>query len=934
MWGLQQAVRTALGKETLPDPGFECYVSDICSCSLASRARTQCGSHATRRFRLSPIVIMLSFLCMTLPATAMQRAQSTSQSATSHASTPATDHYRKRAREAAHNTTPLDTVLVDPPGKLVFYADGGYDGQVASWCFAGGGGLIQYGRVPLHERLPQAELHVATPTAHVAELVAAYLLFQFLLENFERLFQGSTLLCVVLDNSNVVNLAQGIMSPSHDIQLTRKLQRSWDALQAKVRAELTWVPSHTGVLGNELVDAGASAGLTGNCRHEATLLRNFTVEQLLHASSSSTAIAKPEAGSPGHQAPPGPRAEQAAPEQSGTVELPYPAPWQVGPVQASELLPWLIQQLLRSANPILAAQVAGGLLMSPVNRDGGFLQATQRLLDWQRETATQQFEEETEQEEAARTGQDTGVAPRPESSERAGNLEGGEDPRNQATPPSSNLSPLRASVLLQEQMPLDLQALYVTLHTAGDPEVQTVVKDFLLDCRNLDWNGLRTTLEARQATRREPPNAATGWYYATQPQGPSALSGPVPPQSPLTLLQINPPLLLFHLHSVCNGIGTSTQALLRAFGKLEAQGIARCRVDKEDIYELDAISNRIAERLSQAQWSRRLQGDIMWLPHKVRQGAGDLIPLLLNGSPCEKLSKGTMWPSNADSGLVGPHAFPSNLRHVIHQAILELAKSAKPFISVSEMVVPAVKAFEQELELLWGLPRLVQCENWGGARRSRLFFTIPPAPPPEVDERTATGSLPGNWLWPLPQYTSLRVPHTIRAMLPELMRRLHQGGLDREEAANVLQLRTYNFELGTSFPSVRTVAVWLAWKEPQITQLLQLYPCQRPLDTLGQSSAESCGRTLYCSNCEEAIYRLGKTWHVGASSSLLSSVIKAFVQAREPFQVTLKAHPHVCRGSCDQAITRAQARALQNSSVNFARPPVCTFSVPRPNVNP
>lgn len=500
-------------------------------------------------------------------------------------------------------------------------------------------------------------------------------------------------------------------------------------------------------------------------------------------------------------------------------------------------------------------------------------------------------------------------------------------------PVSSNPSPLRPSCLQEQDMPLDIQQAYLDCMQLGDPYVGSQIKEYLLDSRNDTWDPLRRSLAAHRTHLssmqiRQQQGEAPEPAFAHEPF--SALRGP--PHADITMRLTSPPVLQLHLHSICNGIGTSTQALLRAAGILEAQGIARVRICFEDIYEMDPVSNAIADSMTSATWPRRHNGDMQWLPRQVASTKLAHIPFLVSGTPCEKLSQGTLWSTYEDRGLVGPHAYPSNLCHTMHAAILKLLKSNRVFLSLAEMVIPALKEWTQELTLLWGWATEIKAELWGGARRDRLYFTIPPIGPLEIFGKAPTGNLPGGWLWPLPRHHNCKVPNTIRAMTPELARRAVAQTLTATERTNLSELRTYHFEIGDTLPSVTSIAAWMGWKEEDARNLQALHPCLKPPSRSvdGSRRVDFCGHEVYCTNCEILVSRLGKAWHIEASVSVVHSLIRSFVSPSTVRKVTLIAHEHKCPRECEHVITRLEARGRRACPQAFQPPPLWNFELLRP----
>ncbi len=121
---------------------------------------------------------------------------------------------------------------------------------------------------PLPPPRNATDLGVRKPSAHAAELTALY----YLLLSATTMDNLPPSLVMVGDNSNALNLATGSQEPKKHHALVRAIRELWETLSQRHTLRDQWTPGHSGLEGNEAVDAGATLALKGEFQLRATPL--------------------------------------------------------------------------------------------------------------------------------------------------------------------------------------------------------------------------------------------------------------------------------------------------------------------------------------------------------------------------------------------------------------------------------------------------------------------------------------------------------------------------------------------------------------------------------------------------------------------------------------------------------------------------------------
>lgn len=250
--------------------------------------------------------------------------------------------------------------------------------------------------------------------------------------------------------------------------------------------------------------------------------------------------------------------------------------------------------------------------------------------------------------------------------------------------------------------------------------------------------------------------------------------------------------------------------------------------------------------------------------------------------------------------------------------------------NLSEMTVAATKSFETELAGLWGTPVHVNGSDWGGARRERIFFTVPPTSAPVAERNTRTNTLRDGWNWPLPASCNESVPNTLRKIVPSLVQQLYDKTLTDREKRNICQMRVFHMQHGRRFPRPPEAFAWLGWPDFVADELMHAMPCAGVISMTTQKTYEDaflqhdqalstyrpCGEQGYCTPCYNLLSRLGKSWHVNSCAAVIHQWLRsayAASAAGHPVTYPIRSQIHVCTNRCQEAVTRGHVRNLLKS---------------------
>lgn len=408
------------------------------------------------------------------------------------------------------------------------------------------------------------------------------------------------------------------------------------------------------------------------------------------------------------------------------------------------------------------------------------------------------------------------------------------------------------------------------------------------------------------------------------PLQPAATTAPAPPQTnPSTPLRIV-------VYDVCSGIGTAREAFLIAVERLR---LTRFELSLEFFcYEIDTYSYSLYLHTHSPKYKHTLRGDISNLPNDLASHPDDYIAVVLAGTPCEKISRGTLRSQNP-AARVGVHASPSNLAFKVHEGVRELRAKGRDYVQVCEMVVPYSEQEEHTLKRIWGPMLPLPCARFGGATRDRRVFCYPPVHPLDITYQKLTQpySLSGGYQWPLPKYASLTSPPCIRAIIPRLYERKLEGKTDESENRQLDQMTVYHFDKGSRMPCPEHIAQWMAYPVEYTRKLLETQQCEgltSPLTSLSHQQAQRfqgtenimrsfkpCGVEKYCSTCADVIERMGRSWHVAAMSEVIIVSLAKKLHAMHS-GTPLPPHDvvddvHFCSTQCMFSVPIEQARATQ-----------------------
>ena len=262
---------------------------------------------------------------------------------------------------------------------------------------------------------------------------------------------------------------------------------------------------------------------------------------------------------------------------------------------------------------------------------------------------------------------------------------------------------------------------------------------------------------------------------------------------------------------------------------------------------------------------------------------------LTSGSPCDRISKGTVLNGKGTEKAIGTHAFPSNLLHVWHQGMISLAKQHNtPIASLFEMTPPFDQNIRDELQLIFGTRMFIECHLWGGAFRDRDFYLNPSIRPMSPQNTNSTYKLPKGKIWPPPDIRPFQKnPPTITTYYPKNLLNKRTEKLSPTELANLKEMRVIDLPNSRiSYAGVPEVAHWLGLSAEDINRLSDVFPCEKYVHKLSTMSIqqykvikeeviptdiEYCGQSKLCIPCMDTITVLGRSWHLKATQQIIKT---------------------------------------------------------------
>jgi hypothetical protein len=275
----------------------------------------------------------------------------------------------------------------------------------------------------------------------------------------------------------------------------------------------------------------------------------------------------------------------------------------------------------------------------------------------------------------------------------------------------------------------------------------------------------------------------------------------------------------------CAGGGAGEFALLKALGALWTDG-QRWLLRQVIMFEVDTLANSMRQiandRLPVGTTYQNLSGlrDFPgWATNFASSNGRDTL-LVMAGTPCNVISKGTLLGQGAPSKRIGLHAAPSNLVWSWYTGAKSLKNKfgSEHFKSFYEQVEPYDEGIRSTLTKMFGQRFLTNGADFGGATRRRDYFFSEELPALQHSTQRDCKNLGLGWYWPFPKSNwGESHPPTIRAIYPELVRRrtFGQPTLSGSEKNQVEAWLIHHPTSGTfRYAGVREVAEWLGF--PQV----------------------------------------------------------------------------------------------------------------------
>ena len=379
-------------------------------------------------------------------------------------------------------------------------------------------------------------------------------------------------------------------------------------------------------------------------------------------------------------------------------------------------------------------------------------------------------------------------------------------------------------------------------------------------------------------------------------------------------------------HDLFSGTGIPARALLDVLAKLWDQNVKIAYI-KGYHYEKDQSANRMYNVINQDNpLSSAHRSDVCFAAEDAMYVADNSTRALFTlGSPCTKISKGTLMSKSA-SEYVGPHVFPSNLVWSAQAAIINFAHinaSNESVISIAEMVPPAAKTWKDDLCAAFGTPSRMETHYLEAAARDRDFYISPTTivPPYPFTHRCAK-TFPNGDVWDPVDHNQLQPP-TVRSICPKLLQHVAQGSASASDTRTVGQFRIRCKDGSTRYAKPEHLAWWMGIPENMIGRISKEFQCEaepihhfllRPRRTLHskfatgyETSFSPCGHKILCNQCTLAADLIGRAWNYDVAKAVLYAALSQAFSAKDPtFHKFRAIPPHHCGQDCSLKVCISQ----------------------------